>query len=198
LEVLEPRINNLRNTITNDPIRIMEIASGTGEHAALFAESLLNIIYQPTEPQINMHDSIISWTSKIAKGVVNTPVALDVSDKAYQSLLPEQFRENSVDAMICINMIHISPIECTDHLFRIASQSLQRNGFLLTYGPYRVNGSMVASNEDFDRNLKTRNTEWGIRDLETVREIANRHGMDLSETVSMPANNLCLVFRFKE
>lgn len=193
LRVLESRIDSVRNG--SDPVRILEIASGTGEHAALFAESLLNVHYQPTEPQSAMHDSIVSWTSNLKSGIVNPPIVLDVMDDAFETSLPAEFKSNNVDVMICINMIHISPIECTNNLFKIASKCLNKRGFLLTYGPYRVNQYMTDSNIAFDANLKERNPEWGVRDLEDVQARAAVHDMHLVETVAMPANNLCVVFK---
>ncbi len=199
LDVLEPRIELLRKSVSSsEPLRILEIASGTGEHAALFAESLVNIEYQPTDPQVNMHDSILSWTSNISGNVVKPPIALDVLDLESVLTLPSQFRDNQVHAMICINMIHISHIDCTHNLFKIASECLRKDGFLLTYGPYRVNGHMVESNHEFDRNLKGRNADWGVRDLEEVEKFGEKFGFRLTESISMPSNNLCNVFRFKE
>ena len=196
LNVLEGRIDSVR--VGSDPVKILEVASGTGEHAALFAESLLNVHYQPTEPQVAMHESIVSWTSTLKPGVVNKPVALDVINDGFELVLPDSFKSNNVDIMICINMIHISPIECTNRLFKMASKCLKKTGFLLTYGPYRVNQYMTDSNIAFDESLKSRNPEWGVRDLEDVEARAALFNMRLVETISMPANNLCVVFKLND
>eukprot|EP01036_Dinobryon_divergens_P026793 gene26793-35480_t len=198
LEVLRDKIINnhdYEETRLNEGYKILEIASGTGEHAALFAQSIPNVLYQPSEPDVGMHDSIRSWTKDLADKVLE-PIAFDVNSHAsMHSILPESFTNNQVDIMICINMIHISPFTATDSLFHVASKSLNKNGCLLTYGPYRVDGMMVESNQNFDLSLKARNPEWGVRDLEDVIEIAKKYNMVLSEKVSMPANNLSLIFR---
>eukprot|EP01038_Epipyxis_sp_PR26KG_P013842 gene13842-18565_t len=209
LQVLQTTINSIfRSKVSNEgssaaigkdgdkQLRILEVASGTGEHAAFFASEISNIIYQPTEPDVDMHPSINAWCEKeLIEGKVFSPLPLNVNmnNEVIEAMLPSDFHE--VYGIICINMIHISPWKNTDDLFRIASQYLALNGFLLTYGPYKDNGNMVESNKEFDASLKARNSEWGIRDLTDVREVANNHGFDIDEMVNMPANNLCLIFR---
>jgi SAM-dependent methyltransferase len=141
-----------------------------------------------------MHESIVAWTESISHSTVNRPIALDVSDLSSEDLLPEDFKNNQVDLMICINMIHISPFRCTEALFRLASTCLRPGGSIVTSGPYRVCGSMTESNVAFDLSLRARNAEWGVRDLEDVVAVAEKCGIVLKNTVSMPANNLSLVF----
>jgi SAM-dependent methyltransferase len=192
LEVLRSKVEGLQRNERN-PIKVLEIASGTGEHAQLFASSISNILYQPTEPMQEMHDSIRAWSSELS--CVLPPIALDVNVEDNLSLLPNEFKDGNVDVMICINMIHISPFQSTINLFRLANACLKTDGFLLTYGPYRVNGEMVESNVAFDKSLKERNPEWGVRDLETLNEVAGRFAMEVKEVVNMPANNLCVVFK---
>jgi hypothetical protein len=101
---------------------------------------------------------------------------------------------NSVDCIICINMIHISPIRCTSELFHVGSTILRYGGIIFLYGPFRVNGFMVDSNVAFDNSLKSRNADWGVRDLETVEAIAAEAEFVLTATVEMPVNNLCVIF----
>ena len=195
LEVLRDKIIPNHEFEETRRLKILEIASGTGEHAALFAESFSRVTYLPTEPNADMHNSIRSWTQEMEDKVLD-PVAFDVNSyDSLNSILPESFINNQVDIMICINMIHISPFIATDSLFNVASKCLNSSGCLLTYGPYRVNGCMVESNQNFDSSLKARNPEWGVRDLEDVVEIAKKYNMFLFEKVSMPANNLSLIFR---
>lgn len=192
LEVLKATLS--KTGLANlDTVKVLEVASGSGEHAALMLESIPNLYYQPTEYDTSMHESIGAWTEPFI-GRVLPPLFVDVLDEGTISAIPNQFLPNQSDVMICINMIHISPFQCTEALFSLARRALQPKGFLLTYGPYRVNGEMVESNVQFDASLKARNSEWGIRDLEAVEAVAQKNGMQLSETVSMPANNLCLVF----
>lgn len=179
------------------------VASGTGEHAACFAEHIPNVHIQPTEPKEDMHESIVAWSSnavsagRIPVGSVAHPIALDVlkSSSDLKEILPSEFSAHNVDVIVCVNMIHISPFACTDSLFRIADTCLQPNGVVITYGPYRVGGSMVDSNVAFDESLRSRNPEWGIRDIEQVQESAATHGgLSVREYVEMPANNLCVIF----
>lgn len=189
LEVLKPRVDKIGKSI----VRVLEIASGTGEHADYFLKNINNLRYQPTEPMVDMHDSIRAWTAEYPETVL-PPVSLDVNDPSQDSNIPEEFSIQGADVMICINMIHISPFSSTRGLFRIASKFLRPDGFLLTYGPYRVNGTMVESNIAFDASLKQRNPEWGVRDLEAVEAVAREHGLQIKETISMPSNNLSVIF----
>jgi SAM-dependent methyltransferase len=197
-DVLKPRIESIQRTKNIDitSIRILEVASGTGEHAALFASMLKNLKYQPTEPDVEMHKSINAWCESLQPEIVAYPLQLDISiPSLFKSTLPFDYCNESVDAIICINMIHISPFTCTHGLFELAKEVLQENGLLYTYGPYRVNGTMVQSNVEFDTSLKSRNSEWGVRDLEAVCLVANECGFELTEKIDMPANNLSLIFK---
>eukprot|EP00557_Chaetoceros_sp_GSL56_P008049 CAMPEP_0176493812 /NCGR_PEP_ID=MMETSP0200_2-20121128/9744_1 /TAXON_ID=947934 /ORGANISM="Chaetoceros sp., Strain GSL56" /LENGTH=256 /DNA_ID=CAMNT_0017891491 /DNA_START=330 /DNA_END=1100 /DNA_ORIENTATION=- len=103
--------------------------------------------------------------------------------------------QQSLNLMICINMIHISPWSATVGLFQVAKEHLCHGGILMTYGPYKQNGTAVPSNLAFDESLKARNPEWGVRDLEAVQELGSVNGMVLRHTIEMPANNLCLIFQ---
>ena len=135
------------------------------------------------------------WTEDLS-GIVLPSIILDVNQfDELDSILPISFCKNQVDILICINMIHISPFSSTENLFKIVDKCMQTDGFLLTYGPYRVDNFMVESNVKFDQSLRSRNQEWGIRDLEEVAAVARRHGIDVSEVVKMPSNNLCVVFK---
>jgi SAM-dependent methyltransferase len=129
LDVLKPRLQELQSASQRPVSKLLEIASGTGEHAQLFASSLPNVLYQPSEPMMEMHDSIRAWTEALPH--VLPPVCFDILSDDF-SLLPTDFTDNSTDVMICINMVHISPFECTLGLFRSASRCLTSDGFLLT------------------------------------------------------------------
>ena len=192
LEVLKKCINIL-NRKENSPINIVEIASGTGEHASFFATNLTNIKIQPTEPQETEISTILQWSNNLSN--ILPPLNLSVSE-INSSILHEEMQNQNVDILICINMIHISPITSTYELFRTASNILKSDGITLLYGPYRVKGTMVESNHAFDQSLKSRNSEWGIRDLEEVETIAFNEGQFLLHSIEeMPANNLCLIFQ---
>lgn len=195
LEALRPRLELYRINQQKEELKLLEIASGTGEHAALLAANMPFLVYQPSEPDSTMHESIAAWSEKLPN--VLQPLALDVSrplaDQA--QLLPEGFHEGEVDAMLNINMIHISPFHCTQGLMQLAGHCLCRGGMLLTYGPYRVNGFMVESNLKFDESLRARDPSWGVRDLEEVVRAAEAVGLVLADTLEVPANNLILVFQ---
>ena len=174
----------------------MEIASGTGEHAAYFCsdcELSPHLLYQPTEPLESMHESIKAWCQAYSN--ILSPLCLDVNDFNSDSIFPTEFQSQQTNAVICINMIHISPWSSTSALFKLGHTIIKPGGLLITYGPYRVNGQMVASNIDFDLSLKSRNVEWGIRDIEDVEKIGQNYGFILEQTIEMPANNLTLLFR---
>ena len=165
---------------------VLEIGSGTGQHVAHFAAALPSLAFQPTEMDVTKHGSIRAWVQEL--GNVRPPIALDASR------LPWPI--DSADAIVCINVIHISPWATTLALMEGASAILPPDGVLVTYGPYRRGGQHTApSNEEFDGWLKSRNPEWGVRDMEEVEAAAKRAGLRLEDTTAMPANNFVLVFR---
>ncbi|HEX5128275.1 MAG TPA: DUF938 domain-containing protein [Usitatibacter sp.] len=167
---------------------VLEIGSGTGQHVAHFARALPKLTFQPSEMDAGKHASIAAWTSHERLGNVRPPLAFDVTR------LP--WPVEGADAIVCINVIHISPWEATLGLMRGAGAMLQAGGVLVTYGPYRRGGAQTApSNEAFDASLRQRDPRWGVRDLEAVAAAAAENGLELEETVPMPANNFTLVFR---
>ena len=194
LDVFRAEVTALRAEDPEREIKVLEVASGTGEHAALFSESVANLLYQPTEPQLDMHESIRAWTESVVGSTVNPPISLDVNDPESVLTIPSNFSNTNVDVMLCINMIHISPFRSTHALFKLCSACLRPGGKLITYGPYRVKGEMVESNVAFDLSLKERNAEWGVRDLEAVVAVAEEHGITLEKAIPMPSNNFSLVF----
>ena len=166
----------------------LEIGSGTGQHVAHFAKALPGLTFQPSEMDIARHASIAAWTRHESLANVKPPLAFDVTR------LPWPVK--SADAVVCINVIHISPWEATLALMSGAGDILEPQGVLVTYGPYRRGGRHTApSNEEFDRSLRSRDPSWGVRDMEEVAEVAARAGLELTEAVPMPANNFTLVFR---
>jgi SAM-dependent methyltransferase len=167
--------------------RVLEIASGTGQHACFFASHLSGLHFQPTEPDAASRDSMIVRIREAGLTNVAAPLALDVQDTHWPV-------SEELDAVLCINMIHISPWAATAALFRGSARHLRDGGKLVVYGPYLENGTAVQSNLDFDQSLKRRNAEWGLRDLDEVTRLAGEHGLKREKVVRMPANNLTLVF----
>ena len=168
---------------------VLEIGSGTGQHVTHFAKALPNLTFQPSEMDLGRHASIAAWIAHEHLANVRAPIAFDLAR------LPWPVR--AADAVVCINVIHISPWEATLGLMQGAGEILPAGGVLVTYGPYRRDGRHTApSNEEFDKNfLKARDPRWGVRDMEEVAAVAKNAGLDLEETVPMPANNFTLVFR---
>lgn len=165
---------------------VLEIASGTGEHALFFAQSLPEIRWQPSDVDAAARASIAAWCADVPN--VRVPVALDVTDDVWPI--------DGADAVVCINMIHITPWSACEGLMRGASRVLRAGGVLLLYGPYRVAGAHTApSNVAFDERLRGENQTWGVRDFEAVVACADAEGLRFVERVAMPANNFSLVFR---
>jgi SAM-dependent methyltransferase len=183
----EPILEVLRRVLPPQGL-VLEIASGGGEHAAYFASNLPGVIWQPTDANSEMFESIAAH--RAAAGVANLLAPLDLDVTA------EQWPVARAEAMVCCNMIHIAPWAVTEGLIAGAGRTLARDGLLYLYGPYKIDGRHTApSNEDFDASLGARNPLWGVRDLTEVSSLARRHGFALAETVPMPANNLSVIFR---
>jgi len=166
---------------------VLEIASGTGQHVCFFAAALPAIRWQPTEPDAAHREAIVTRIRESSLTNVAVPVALDVLEPLWPVT-------GSFDAVLCVNMIHISPWAATHALCRGAARHLDFTGSLVLYGPYLENGKAAQSNLDFDASLRRRNPEWGLRELEDVTHVANSHGLQRQQIVRMPANNLIVVF----
>ena len=170
--------------------RVLEIASGAGEHAVFLAAALPGVMWQPSDPDSQARASIAAWAETEGLPRVLAPLDIDVAAGAWGVEDEAPF-----DAMVCINMIHISPWEATLGLMRGAGRVLRPGGVLYTYGPYTRGGRHTApSNEAFDSWLKQRDSRFGVRDIADVECEANAQDLTLRERVEMPANNLSLVF----
>ena len=166
---------------------VLEIASGTGQHVCFFAAALPGIHWQPTEPGAADRETIRQRIAQAGLSNVAAPLALDV-------LTPDWPVAQHFDALLCINMVHISPWTATLALLNGAARHLRAGGRLVLYGPYLENGQAVPSNLDFDASLKRRNPEWGLRELDEVTRQAESQGLRRERLERMPANNLTLVF----
>lgn len=165
---------------------VLEVASGTGEHCAWFAERFPALIWQPSDPDYEALASIAAWTADLAN--VLPPVGLDATGA--------EWPVDRADAMLCVNMVHISPWEATLGLMAGAGQLLAPGAPLILYGPYRRHGVPTApSNEQFELWLKEKSPAYGLRYLEDVVAAADAEGLALARVVEMPANNLMPVFR---
>lgn len=170
--------------------RVLEIASGAGEHAVAFAGAFADIEWTPSDPSDEARASIAAWSEAAGRPNLRPPLALDMTDEAGWPAGP-------FEAVVCINMVHISPWAATEGLMRLAGRALRRpGGLLVLYGPYREAGAELApSNAAFDASLKSRNPEWGLRERGEVEAAAKAEGLVPTRRVAMPANNLMLLFR---
>jgi SAM-dependent methyltransferase len=167
---------------------VLEIASGTGQHAVHFAKALTGLSWQPSDPDAELRASIARRAAEDGLANVRPALDLDVTRRPW----PLQ----AADAVVCINMIHVAPWAATAALFDGGRTLLSSGGVLFLYGPYRRSGGHTApSNEKFDSDLRAQDPAWGLRDMEAVCEVAAAAGFAPPEIVAMPANNFSLVFR---
>jgi len=171
--------------------RVLEIASGSGEHALHFATHL-PVTWQPSDADADARASVAAWRDDAKLPNLLAPIALDATSAW-------TFAPGSFDAIVCINMIHIAPWEACVGLFENAARVLPLNGVLFSYGPYRFAGAFTApSNAEFDASLRARDPRWGVRDVDDIDALAASLGFTHERTVAMPANNHCLVFCRRE
>jgi SAM-dependent methyltransferase len=174
------------------PRRVLEIASGTGQHGAFFAARLPQVTWQPSDIDDDAMQSISAWAVEAGAPNVGAPWKVDVLVDGWW----HAFGDARFDAVVCINMIHIAPWEACLGLLRGARALLADEGLLFLYGPFRFGGAFTAtSNAAFDMSLRARDPRWGVRDLDEVTAVAAAEGFRRDEVVAMPANNHSVVFR---
>lgn len=171
--------------------KVLEVASGTGEHAAYFAKMRPDVGWKPSDPDEAARASIAAWIRAERLPNVAPPIALDAASSVWRVEAEAPF-----DAVVAINMIHIAPWAACQGLIAGAARILGPNGVLVLYGPFKRGGLHTApSNAGFDENLKARNPTWGVRDLDDVAREAAAKKFRLEQIAEMPANNLTVVFR---
>lgn len=167
---------------------VLEIASGSGEHAVYFAAALPSLTWQPSDPEPAYRRSIAAHAEAAGLANLLPPLALDAGAAAWPSA--------RADAILCINMVHIAPWSATEGLMAGAARTLAPGGVLFLYGAFREGGRHTSeSNAAFDAGLRERDPHWGVRDRESVSALAAEHGLRLVRHLAMPANNLSLIFR---
>jgi SAM-dependent methyltransferase len=182
----EPILEVLRRTLPASGL-VLEIASGTGQHAAFFACALPALRWQPSDASAVHLDSIRAWSAASGADNIAPALLLDVERQPWPV--------SHADAVVNINMIHIAPWSATEALFEGAARILAPRGVLFLYGPFKRDGQHTAeSNQRFDERLRAEDPRWGVRDLADVERVARAAGFRLAEVVPMPANNLSLVF----
>lgn len=183
----EPILARLRTLL---PARglVLEVASGSGEHAVHFAAAFPALAFQPSDPDPGARASIAAWAAEARLPNLRPALALDAA--------AEDWPLAAADAVLCINMIHIAPWAATEGLVRGAARLLPPGGPLILYGPFRRGGAHTApSNAAFDDSLRAQDPRWGVRDLEAVAACAAAAGFAAPEVTAMPANNLVVAFR---
>lgn len=167
---------------------VLEIASGSGEHVTHFAQAVPGLAFQPSDPEPTARASIDAWVSSLGLTNVRPAIALDAAASEWPLA--------QADMVACINMVHIAPWSAAVGLVRGAARILPEHGLLYLYGPFRRVGRHTApSNERFDQDLRAQNAEWGVRDLESVADLAWAAGFAPPIVEAMPANNLSVFFR---
>ncbi|CAN7345186.1 DUF938 domain-containing protein [Bosea sp. LjRoot237] len=183
----EPILAVLREVLPAQGL-VLEVASGSGEHAVHFAAAFPDLVFQPSDPDPAALASIDAWAGEGALPNLLAAIRLDAS--------APRWPVTGADAILCINMIHISPWAAAEGLIRHAAELLPTGGPLYLYGPYRQSDVPLApSNAVFDDSLRRRNPKWGLRELDAVAELARDAGFGEPEVTAMPANNLSVVFR---
>jgi SAM-dependent methyltransferase len=176
----------LREWLPPDGV-VLEVASGSGQHVAYFAQQCPELTWLTSDPDPAHRASIRAWAPQLAE-----PLALDVHDEPWPVV-------KLVDVVLAINLLHIAPWSACEALFRGAASVLKPGGLLYLYGAYRRGGAHTSvSNAEFDAGLRAQNAHWGVRDLEAVTETAERHGFRLRQVTEMPANNLSVLFELTQ
>jgi Protein of unknown function (DUF938) len=183
----EPILLVLRDVLPRSAL-VLEIASGTGEHALWFSTALPEITWQPTDHDPKALTSIAAWRDMTGPPNLLPPLPLDATSDTWPV--------TRTNVVIAINMVHIAPWSATHGLIAGAARVLTSDGLLFLYGPFREAGAHTsAGNAAFDADLRARDPSWGVRDLEEIRALASQHGFKAPERIAMPANNQSIVFR---
>ncbi|GDX82743.1 hypothetical protein LBMAG42_45540 [Deltaproteobacteria bacterium] len=183
----DPILAVLREVLAPPTARVLEVASGSGEHAAFFAAAMPWLTWQPTDVEAAHLVSIDAWAAEAELGPRLLPAL--AFNAATDPFLPGPW-----DGIFCANLVHISPWAVAEGLFRGAASALAPGGPLVTYGPYTIDGKHTSdSNVAFDESLKARDPRWGVRDVAALAAISPE--LELTQRIAMPANNFILVFR---
>lgn len=172
--------------------KVLEVGSGTGEHAATIAAAAPDLLWRPSDPDARSRVSIAAWAAATPQASILPPLDLRTTDEDWG----EAERAAPYTALLSINMIHIAPWEACLGLLDGAARLLADDGRLFLYGPFRREGRHTApSNAEFDESLKRRDPAWGVRDLVDVEREAETRGLALESVAEMPANNLFVAFQ---
>ena len=187
----QPIVSVLQTVLASSE-HVLEIGSGTGQHSIYFAPQLPHVVWQTSDLSDN-HAAIRAWHTAYPAPNVRAPLVLDLAQRHLPASLTHQ---QPYDAIYTANTLHIIAWPLVESFFALAGDALPQGGTLVIYGPFNIDGQYTsAGNRQFDTSLRQRGTGSGIRDIEAVTALATGHGLSLSQTYQMPANNLLLVFK---
>ncbi|OZH53964.1 hypothetical protein AFK68_14065 [Hydrocoleum sp. CS-953] len=192
----EPILNVLKEKLPKEAGFILEIASGSGMHINYFAPHFKHLSFQPSEQDTEVFDNIKGISQELGNDNVYEPLYIDLTQ-------PETWlnldTKNSYSAIFCINIFQVAPISIADGMMECAAQLLNENGFLLIYGPFKVDGTFNSeSNKEFNATLNSTGVpEWGLKDIADLKKAAENYDLELQEKIDMPSNNFSLIFARK-
>jgi SAM-dependent methyltransferase len=173
---------------------VLELGSGTGQHVTEFARRAPRLTWWPSDIYDSHLKSITAWRQHEGLANLRAPQRIDLSIRDWNWRADEDVGR-PLAAILCINVLHISPWRVSQNLFSGAGRLLRSDGRLFVYGPFMRDGAHTApSNAAFDASLQAKNPEWGVRDIRDLRALADDAGLSLTEITPMPANNLVLAF----
>lgn len=193
----EPLLGVLKEKLPKNPARVMEMASGSGMHINYFAPHFEHIHFHPSDKDIEVFDNIKQLKIDHANDNIADPVHLDLTQPDSWFILD---KKEHFSAIFCINIFQVAPISIADGMMQCASHLLTRDGILLIYGPFQVEGTFTTdSNKEFHETLSSAGvSEWGLKDIADLKSAAGNHGLELKEQIDMPANNFSLIFGRKK
>jgi len=189
----EPILKVLKNKLPKDSGKVLELATGSGMHINFFAPYFKHLSFYPTDKDIDVFDNIKTLRKQHNNANVCDPEQIDLSDS---ESIAHAGEPNTFSAIICINIFQVAPIHIAAGMMRCAADLLTKNGFLLIYGPFQIEGKCTTdSNQKFHDTLKSTGvTEWGLKDVADLKSIAAKYGLFLKEQIDMPTNNFSLIF----
>jgi cyclopropane fatty-acyl-phospholipid synthase-like methyltransferase len=186
----DPILAVFRTRVAADA-RVLEIGSGSGEHAVHLCTALPGLDWQPSDPDPANRESMMAWIDHSGLSNVRPPLDIDVRAATWgvEAIAP-------FDVVVSINMIHVAPWQCALALLEGAARLLRESGVVFLYGPFMRGGAHTApSNAAFDERLRNENSQWGVRDLDDVVRAGSELGLHCVDVVPMPANNLSVILR---